>query len=350
MMEGGAEKFVATLLSRLDRSKFAPALALVKKEGAFLGRLPDDIPVIDLHAGRVRKSIFGIIRLTWTVRPDVVFSTLGHLNLMLMMIRFLMPPGIRFIGRETSIVSLRSEKRLFPQALRYLYTIFYNCFDRIVCQSDYMKNDLVACCRIAESRVLVINNPVDFDRIDAELENRPPALDTRRFNLVAVGRLEKVKGFDMLLEAFSKLREPGAFLTILGSGAEQDSLRRLCGELGLEGSVEFAGFVENPYAYMRDADLLVVTSHYEGFPNAVLEAHACGTPVVGFECPGGIREIILDGRNGFLVAHRDTDALAREIARARQTVFDRTAIRASARSRYSAGDIIPAYERLLETV
>ena len=114
-----------------------------------------------------------------------------------------------------------------------------------------------------------------------------------------------------MLQAFAKVREKTeAKLLILGIGSQEASLRMLAHELGLENDIDFLGFARNPYPYMRAADILVQSSRWEGFGIALVEAMACGTPVVSTDCPSGPREILADGKFGKLVQPQDPDGLA----------------------------------------
>lgn len=130
--------------------------------------------------------------------------------------------------------------------------------------------------------------------------------------LVAIGRLFPVKGFDLLLRAFALVREraPGWTLEIWGEGPERKALEAQALSLGLSGCTRFPGLTEDPYAVLRGADLFVMPSRAEGFPNALAEAMACGLPVVCTDFGGAAREIILDGVNGRLVPPEDPSALA----------------------------------------
>ena len=103
---GGAEQVILSLLRHIDREKFRLALAVVDVRAAIYREdLPDDVELIDLHCSRVRQAMLKIIRLIWKRRPDVVFSTLSHFNLAIAVLRPLLPDGISYIARETSVVS-----------------------------------------------------------------------------------------------------------------------------------------------------------------------------------------------------------------------------------------------------
>jgi glycosyltransferase involved in cell wall biosynthesis len=174
-----------------------------------------------------------------------------------------------------------------------------------------MRNDLIENFDIQEDKIHVIPNPVDLHRIKGAAALEPDLLNRGRINIVAVGRLTHHKGFDLLLRAFKMALDkvPDLFLTILGGGGEENSLKGLAGELGVEDSVRFKGNRDNPFPYISQARIFVASSRYEGLPNAVLESLACGTPVLAFDCPGGTAEIIEEGRNGWLVPSEDVTAM-----------------------------------------
>ena len=301
---GGAERVIVTLLKHLDRSKFRLTLAVVDaREAVFQKDLPTDVEFINLDAARVRYALPRIIALIWKQQPDVVFSTLGHLNLALAIIRPLLPGSVRYLARESSIVSKALQNYSTPGLWTFLYRKFYKRHDLLVCQSYAMQVDLMDCFNFPSDRSVIINNPLDVEYVRkmASATFVPLGLSSARIKLVAVGRLANVKGFDLLIDAIAMLNNPDIHLCILGEGRLSDELKQQALVRGVENQVEFVGFQDNPYAWLAEADAFVLSSRFEGFPNVVLEALACGTPVIATPAPGGVHEI-LENISGCIIA------------------------------------------------
>lgn len=348
---GGAERVTSILANNLDKKKFDINLILLEKRGSYLNDLNKNINIIDLKIKNVRKSVKPIISIIRKEKPNLVFSTLGHLNLMLMMFKFLMPKKTKFIGREASIPSILNKKEKYPKIFDFLYKILYPKFDKIICQSNYMKKDLVVNYKILSEKIEVINNPLDFQNIEKKIKLDKNPFNSNIKNIVAIGSLEEVKGYDILITSISKINRNDFKLSIIGSGSKEYALRELIKKLNLEKKIELLGFKENPYIYMKFADIGILSSKFEGFPNTVLETLACRTPVIAFKCPGGVEEIILDNINGWFVKQNDIEELANTIEKHLDTKLDKEKIYRSVYNKYNLKYIINKYETIfMETI
>jgi len=148
-----------------------------------------------------------------------------------------------------------------------------------------------------------------------------PPPEQRQTRIVGLGRLSPEKGFDLLIQAFARISPwyPDWTLQILGDGPQRAALEDLAASLGIRDRVQLAGWIDQPEPALLTAGAFVLSSRYEGFPNALLEAMACGLPCVATACDSGPAEIIRDGVDGVLVSPNDVDALAEAL---RQLVSD----------------------------
>lgn len=342
--QGGAERVITTLCNELDRTKFCPKLVLFKKEGYYLNHLKDDVEIIELKVSRIRYSIFKIIPLIKKLKPEIVFTGWGEISAFLSPIISLFPKT-KFITRETNVVS----KHVKRKEILFFYR-FYNNFHQIIAQSDDMKNDLIENFRISENKIVKINNPVDFDLINRlKIESVNVGFNMSYKNIVAIGNLSPRKGFDLLLNVMNELKGENIHLTILGDGAFKDELAQQKGELGLN-NVTFKGKVSNPFVYLKNADLFVLSSRYEGFPNVLLEAGACGTYSLANNCPGGINEIVQEGINAEVFPISDSKGFAEKMKEILNQSHDKEKIVKSIYSRFSKEIIISKYESIFDKI
>ncbi len=344
---GGAERVMLTLAKHIDRDKFVPIFVLNKKEGKLLEYLPDNIEVVDLNISKARYAIFKIAKKIKEVKPDIVFSTLGHLNLLIAIIRPFYSKKIKFISRESNTVSLENKEEKYPRIFNFLYKNVYNNFDLIITQSKYMRDDLIENFSIKKDKIITIYNPVDIENI-LEKKNEPlvKPLKKDKINLIAVGRLAPQKGFDILIDAMANLDER-FHLNILGEGENEMEFKKQIKTLGLDEKISMLGFQENPYAFINESDFFILSSRYEGLPNVILESCALKKPCIAFDMPGGTAEIIVDGESGILVKEFSALALADAIKKAVKINFDKDFIYDFCNKNFSVQKIIKEYENNL---
>ncbi|MEX2206966.1 MAG: glycosyltransferase [Myxococcota bacterium] len=347
---GGAERVIVTLLRQLDPARFRMVLAVVDTTNpVYRSDVPAGVEFVDLGSTRLRSALPGLLRVVWRVRPDLVFSTISYLNLALIAMKPIMPRRSAFIGRESTIVTELIKPFKLRALWRATYRAVYPRFDAVVCQSRYMQTDLVETYGMPREKTVVINNPVDLERVTGALETRRRRREPGgRLRLVCAGRLYPVKGYDLLLDALVLLRDLDVSLTIFGDGPLRAEVEARSAALGLERVVTLAGFHANPFRQIAEADALVLSSRYEGFPNVVLEALACGIGVISTPAIGGVSEI-LEGVAGCVLADAvSAEALARAIRAWASRPFE--GIDPSVLDKYQLGEIAERYAQLFERV
>lgn len=261
-------------------------------------------------ASRSTQKGEALMRNFWRVRRlrgvlskdslDVVISFMMPMNVLAILA--MLGTGIPLIISERSDPSQQMISRFW----KWLRLLSYGFAGALAVQSERARRYFPWYVR-RKSRV--IPNPVEVDQ--APVGPKPGKL------ICAMGRLEYQKGFDLLLRAFNRIagEYPDWQLEIWGEGTRRQNLEELRGILGLQGRVHFPGLTREPYKQLRRSEIFVLSSLYEGFPNVLCEAMACGVPVISFDCPSGPREIIRAGVDGILVPARDVDGLADAIRR-----------------------------------
>jgi glycosyltransferase involved in cell wall biosynthesis len=345
LVPGGAERVATTLLRNLSREKFDVSLAVVnQRNSVFSDELPSDIPVLDLKAPRLRFALHKIVRHIWSVQPDVVFSTIDYFNVTLGATRQLWPRHTRFVARPTILFSAALERNRRPRLWCALNKLALFNTDTLVFQSTAMEQDYRKALDWHDGTAVVIPNPLDFAFVRERAASAPdPDYDPGVFNFVAAGRLEDQKGFDIAIEAIALARNRGVHLTILGEGSLRRSLEQRARELGVQDRVRLVGYRNNPYPFYARADGFLLSSRFEGFPNVVLEALSCGTPVVTTPIAG--LNAILEGIPQCEIA---PGATAPFLAAAVDRLVDRgrERVRGEVINRFDARQVVLRYEEL----
>ena len=316
---GGAERVITILLRHLDHSRFECHLALVGEGRAFLEDLPREVTVHHLGVSRMRYCMPAIVKLNRQVRPDTILSTVIFLNAMLMLARPFLSGRPRILLREASLPSaFLAQGARNPLILKWLYRRLYPKADKIICLCDAAIDDMVEHLGIWRDKLVRIYNPVDVEMVRRLAEGAKSPYTGPGPHVIAMGRLQSEKAYDVLLRAFSSVLKafPQAQLAILGEGPLETQLKQQAVELGVDRAVAFPGFQKNPWPYVQHADLFVLASRFEGLPNALLEVLALGVPVVATDCPGGVREIQKSAREIVLVPPEDHGALVAGIVAA----------------------------------
>ena len=352
---GGAEKHLVRVASHLDRSRFRVSVAVARGGGSYEAELPADVRLHALGTRRVTAAAFPFRALVEREAPDLVCSVMDHANCVALAagIGRAGPPVVACVQIPPGIELRRGVR---GRAILAVLPSLYRRAARVVALSRGVEGDLRSLVPgIGPKLELVYNAGYDEAvlRLSREApEEAPPPGEGPV--LVACGRLAPQKAFDVLLRAFRRVRDRGpARLWIVGEGPLRGALEEEARGLGLSADVWFAGFRANPYAYMRAADVFVLSSAYEGFGNVIVEAMAVGTPVVSTDCPHGPSEIIRDGQSGLLAAVGDADALGDAVLRVLGDAHLRARLAAEGEARardFSAARIAGEYGEVFDRV
>ncbi|QCQ22763.1 glycosyltransferase [Desulfoglaeba alkanexedens] len=353
---GGRERVMLHLAEGFLAGGYSVDLVVNRAEGAYLGRVPQRADVVELKRHNVILGRLLALRATspkgWRAlaRP-VLFSRKpsGELRYLGSLVRYLRtyhPAGLIAAGPYCNLnavwarrlvqvctrvmltahntlsrmIADKGRKGAKWRELPFLIGCIYRQADAIVAVSQGVADDLSSTAGLPRERITTIYNPVvtpELAALPAAPAPHPWLEDGGPPVIVAAGRLVPQKNFPLLIEAFARLRRRRlARLLILGEGEQRGELEALASQLSIAADVALPGFVANPYAAFARAALFVLSSDYEGLGNVVIEALACGCPVVSTDCPSGPAEILDNGRYGELVPVGDAAALSAAMARA----------------------------------
>ena len=257
--------------------------------------------------------------------------------------------AIHLTGRRVRLVATL-HKLFRSRGRRNRISEFYPCADVLVGISAEISAGLAKMTGLPVDRIHTVYNPIvsaDILRRAGEPTDHPWLIGSDRPVVLAAGRLVEEKGFHTLLSAFSMLlKRRRARLIVLGKGPNLSALLSQAEDLGVRNHVDFPGFIANPYAYMANANLFVLSSRAEGLPTVIVEAMACGCPVVSTDCHFGPAEILEGGRLGELVPVGDALALADAMGRTLNTPPDPDVLRRRA-AFFGVDQAVDRYEALL---
>lgn len=333
---GGAERVMAYIAQNLDDALFETSLLVVGKQKDAVYPV-EGVKVIFMEKDKIREAFFNIIEYLSKTKPDIVISAIAHLNTMMAAISILYPK-IKFVGRETNVKSVNTHKKKKTTINTSKIQKYF--LDAIICQSEDMRLDLIENFNFPEEKLTTINNPVN-----EKFKLKQPRKSEGSTKFITVSRLAKHKGHIRILDALYRFKMPFTY-TIIGSGPSHDEIVARVKELGLQSKVQFIEFTDKVSYYLQTHDIFLHGSFVEGFPNSMLESCAVGTPVVAFDAPGGINEIIEPGINGF-IASNEEEFLQSIHAVVSKKYLSPKKIRKSVVDKYSADKILKDYERFI---
>ena len=318
---GGAERAAVTLVNALDPGRFDLELCLFARRGAYLPDVAPHVAIREVGGGSRWRRIADLRRFFRATAPAIVMPFLSYVSVFAAVRRA--SRRIKFVINQQTPVSAFLDDRdfrwhepvrraLFEGGVRAVYPRA----DLVVATSDGVGRDLVTRFGVEPARVAVVHNPFDVAalrrRAAEPIESGLSEAGDRI--IVAAGRLADVKNVPLLIAAAARLASRLPIrVWILGRGDDEAALRRQAEDCGLADRVHWLGFQANPWRYIAKAHVFALTSRYEGFGNVLVEAMACGVPVVA-TASSGTREIVAHDVNGLLVERHEPDAVADALA------------------------------------
>lgn len=294
---GGIQKATLRLLREFSRRGIKTTLVVANGEGPVRRQVRAETNLIDLRCRRIRNAVIPLIKHLVKEKPQIGVSSQTHLNVLMIILRILSGFPKQLIVREhNTFVEENVRQGSFLERIRpKLIRFFYPFASRFIAVSASAKQSIVKYARY-KKEIQVIPNGLDLDEIwkqkNQSFANPWESHYREKKLIVALGRLSKQKNLSLLLNAFALIDDEDTHLLIIGEGEELDQLRELSRKLQVNEKVDFTGFIENPYPILSQAKVFVLSSKWEGFCNVVIEALACGVPVVATDCPGGPADIL----------------------------------------------------------
>ena len=283
--------------------------------------------------------------IAYTIKPDVILSFGEIPNFIVMYLKIFNYINSKVIVNVRNSESVFLEKAQFGKIIKLSMKFMYDKADLILTNSNGSKIDLIKNIGI-KNNIEVIYNPVTKVKF-LDKEKR----DKKR--IINIGRLDRQKAQHYLIESFARVKEEieDVELVIIGKGEREKELKELVKSLNLERDVRFLGWQDNPFYWLQNSDVFVLTSLWEGMPNVLIEAMACKCPVISFDCPSGPNEIIdKPGENGILVEVGDVDKLTKEIVKVLRDDKYREYLSENAYKRAKDFDIEKIYNKFKEKI
>ena len=314
---GGVERVSVALANGFADHGLSVDLVLINKLGnqAYFESLSAAINIIELRQHRTLTSILGFRDYIDEHRPDVVISAMTHINIVAIAANLTVTHPTRLIAVEHNQLSQNKKTKSWSVRLACLAVPWaYRHASAVGAVSEGVKADLAAVTGLPRNRIIVLHNPVVTPSLSSQSHeplDHPWFADSEPPVILGVGRLTEQKNFRLLIDAFAKVRsKQPARLVILGEGPEENVLKERAKSTGWQNDIALVGFTKNPFPFMRRATVFALSSNWEGLPTVVIEAMACGTPVVATDCPSGPAEILGHGEYGQLSPTGEVDAFA----------------------------------------
>ena len=309
---GGSQKTFVNFINYFAKNyKELKIYLFVINNSNQIHKVDKSVKIFDFKSKNTRRAIFKIFFKLKKIQPKFVLSTIIHLNLASIIIKILLLNNkIKFIIRESNPTFYRDDLGFF---IKYLCKILYPFSDKIICLSNEVKLQLINNIKNIENKTFTIFNPIDFKEIDAKSNFKTLYNFSKdKLKIIYVGRLSYQKNINLLINILHKLNNLNYEAFIIGDGNEKNEAMNLIKLYGLSDKIKVFDYIENPYPYIKQADIFILPSRWEGFGHVIVESIMCNTPVICLNTFGLAKEFLLT-KNVLLFKESSDNLLATKI-------------------------------------
>lgn len=310
---GGAERMSVLIGKSLNLEKYDVCFCLVERSSnsSIVDFIPHGMRILRIPNKNPFYLMYEMVTTIIKEKPYAVFSSVINLSNKFLPFRWLFPKVKVIIRCDNYLYTYtRMQQRMIAK--------LYPKADCVIAQTQEMKDELIFQLGMNTEKVVALQNPIDKQTIDQKVASVPsPYPNNGLKHFVAVGRFNKQKGFDLLIEAFVKVHNTRKDVDLyivgdntLGDGRILEGISRMAKENEVEDLVHCVGYKDNPYIYIKNADCFVLSSRWEGLPNVLIESLYLGTPAAAFKCIPVIERIIDNGVNGYCAVKEDVESLS----------------------------------------
>jgi len=326
---GGAQRVCVNIANGLIELGWKVDLVILNlNDQNYLDQLSKKVNLVELNVNHVRYSSVSLLKYIYKKKPNLFLVFNYELTVILILLRKLLNLKFKIITRNISTLSqkkieLKKTNFWVRNIVSYLIDNFYHKSDHIVNQCYAMNKDMVKLNPNTKKNSSVIYNPLANHILEYVKRNDIKKIKKKDY-LLCIGSLKKPNAFHYAIEGFAGIIDkfPNLRLKIVGKGNLEKELKHITKNFGIARYVDFEGFQKNIIPYYLYARATIQTSHYEGYPNVLIESIAMNTPVVAFDCPGGTKEIIKNGINGYLVKQHSVEDLKKKLLKLLSNEFN----------------------------
>ena len=315
---GGAEKVISNLVLNFDKKKYKVSVVVFDLSKQIYLR-NKNIKIFHIGNKKITSGIFSFLKVINVNKPDLIISTVSHLNLYISILKYFFPKKTKVIVRESNFISQNLYLQARSTLFKILYRIFYNNVDISIVFSKKHKMDILKNTNIEEHKIKIIGNPVNVNLIQ-KLSKNKISTQYRKFftkknitKFIYVGSLSYQKGLDILINSLAYLDKSKFILNIIGQGSEKRRLKELVLEKKLNNNINFLPYLINPFPLIKNSNVYVMFSRFEGMSNIILEVLALSKPIIFLNNPGASTEILKNVKSSFLINSNEPLKIAKKI-------------------------------------